>query len=165
MKKQLIEDNLNLVYHIVNKYYPTYIHDEDIIQCGMLGLCKAADKWDEGKSQFSTFACHCILNEIRMEFRKRAKHQNILSLDYEVDSEDGERTSFGNLIVGDEDVEYVDFGIDLGLLTEREKIVYRLSYAGMNGVEIAQKLGISPQAVGKIKRKLRGLKDQDESKD
>lgn len=154
MRKQLIENNLNLVYHIVHKYYPTYTRDEDIIQCGMVGLCKAADEWDESKSQFSTFAGICILNEIRNEFRKRIKHQEVLSLDYEVDDEDGGRTSFGNLIVGDENIDYIDFSPKSDLLTEREKTVYKLICDGLNCTEIGKKLGISEQAVNKVKRRI-----------
>ena len=42
---EFIEQNINLVYVVIREYYPMFISDEDIIQCGMLGLCKAADKW------------------------------------------------------------------------------------------------------------------------
>ena len=154
MRNQLIEDNLNLVYYIIRKYYPNNIGDEDLIQCGMLGLCRAADKWDESKSQFSTFASSCIINEIKVEFRRRAKHQGVVSLDYEVNGEDGERTPVGNLIVGDEDIDYVDFNPDRDLLTEREKIVYKFLCEGLNCTEISKKLNVSPQAVAQMKRKI-----------
>ena len=68
-KQQLIEDNLNLVYALISREYPTYLHDEDIIQTGMLGLCKAADKWDEKRGTFSNFAWCCIRHEIIKEFK------------------------------------------------------------------------------------------------
>ena len=87
----------------------------------MLGLCKAAEKWDESKSQFSTFAWGCIKNEILMEFRKRAKHQGILSLDYEVDTKDG-KARFAEIIPGDKDVDYADIGVDVDKLKPREKV-------------------------------------------
>ena len=157
-KQQLIEDNLKLVYHVVHRDYPTYASDEDIIQCGMLGLCKAADKFDESKSKFSTFACKCIKNEIALEFRKRAKHQGILSLDYEVDGEDGEKSTFGDFIIGDEDVGYVDISINLSKLKPREKQVYELCKTGMSYADMGRELGISRQAVWKITRKLRALR-------
>lgn len=153
-KQRLIEDNMNLVYSFVYKQYPTYIHDEDIIQCGMLGLCKAAEKWDESKSQFSTFAWGCIKNEILMEFRKRAKHQGVLSLDYEVDTKDG-KARFAEIIPGDKDVDYADMGIDVDKLKPREKLVYELCKTGMRNVDIAKEIGISRQAVWTIIRKLR----------
>ena len=161
MRQKLIEDNLKLVYHTVHKYYPAYATDEDIIQCGMLGLCKAADKWDETKSKFSTFACMCVINEIRQEFRRRAKHQGILSLDYEVDSEDGEKSSFGNCIASEDKVELIDFTIDIQRLSKREQEICEFCKQGMTFAEIGRKLGISRQAVWKAARKIRALRGVD----
>lgn len=152
-KQQIVEDNMNLVYSLIAKEYPTYLNDEDIIQCGMLGLCKAADKWDEEKGTFSTFAWFCIRNEIRQEFRSRSKHQNILSLDYEVDSEEG-KTTFGDFVMGDEDVNY----IDTSDLTEREAQVLQLLNNGLSQVVIAKKLGITKQRVWAILRKLKTMR-------
>lgn len=158
MKQRLIEDNLKLVYHVVHRDYPTYVNDEDIIQCGMLGLCKAVEKWDETKSKFSTFACKCIKNEIMNEFRKRAKHQGILSLDYEVNGEDGEKCTFGDMIVSDEDVGYVDLTIDHRRLTKREQEICELCKQGMTFEDIGKNLGISMQTVWKATRKIRALR-------
>lgn len=156
-KQQLIEDNMNLVYSLVSREYPTYLSDEDIIQSGMLGLCKAAEKWDESKSKFSTFAIICIRSEIQAEFRKRAKHQGILSLDYEIDN-DGERTTFGDFIVGDEDVAYFDIGIALDSLTAREREIAELLATGMEQKAIADKLGVTKPYVWKVKRKIKALR-------
>lgn len=154
-KQQLIEDNMNLVYSLISKEYPTYLQDEDIVQCGMVGLCKAADKWDDSKSKFSTFAFICIRNEIRMELRRRQKHNGVLSLDYEVDGNDGERTAFGDCIVGDEDVHYID--TELPTLTARERQVFELFQTGLTQTEVAKKLGLSKQRVWKVRRKIRTL--------
>lgn len=148
---------MNLVYSLVSKEYPTYIHDEDIIQCGMVGLCKAAEMWDETKSQFSTFAWCCIRNEIIKEFKARSKHQGMLSLDYETNDEDGGKSTFGDCVVGEEDVLYID--TEINTLTEKEKRVFDLYQAGMGHTEIATKLGVSPQYVWKVMRKIRTLKD------
>lgn len=162
MKQKLIEDNLNLVYSLVSKEYPTYIHDEDIIQCGMVGLCKATEKWDESKSQFSTFAWRCIRNEIAMEFRRRAKHQGILSLDYEMTDEDGGRSTFGDCVVGDEDIPYID--TEVKSITSREQQIFELYKTLQNYQEVATKLGISKQYVWKTMRKIRALLDLTERK-
>ena len=162
MKQQLIKDNMNLVYHLVHRDYPTYTSDEDIIQCGMLGLCKAAEKWDETKSKFSTFAYNCIKNEIRQEFRRRAKHQGVLSLDYEVNGDDGEKCSFGDFIVAEEDISYVDLSVNYKLLTERELLIYNYLKLGMSNSDIGRKLGISRQTVWKTARKIRTLLGVDE---
>jgi RNA polymerase sporulation-specific sigma factor len=159
-KQQLIEDNMKLVYHIVNRQYPTYMADEDIIQTGMVGLCKAAESWNKEKGEFSTFACRCIQNEIINEFRSRKKHQGILSLDYEIDCGDGEKTTFGDFCVGDEDVQYVNIEYATDKLTPREKEVIALKHRGMNIVEVAKTLGVSKQYVWAVVRKLKLLIEQ-----
>lgn len=157
-KQQLIEDNMNLVYALVSREYPTYLHDEDVIQCGMLGLCMAAEKWDESKSKFSTFAVICIRTQIQKEFIRRAKHQGVLSLDYELDDGEGGTCAFGEIIAGEEDVNYFDIGINLDSLSARERKVAESLMSGMNQVEIAEQLGVTKQAVWKIIRKLRTMR-------
>ncbi len=157
-KQQLIEDNMNLVYHLISKEYPTYVHDEDIVQCGMLGLCKAAEKWDDSKSKFSTFAMFCIRSEIQTEFRRRAKHQGILSLDYEIDDGEGGTSTFGEIITGDEDVSYFDIGIDLTKLNKTERQIAELLPTGMSQVDIAKKLGITKQYVWSTIRKIKAMR-------
>lgn len=151
--RQLIEDNMKLVYYLIRKEYPTYINDEDIVQCGMVGLCIAAEKWEESKSSFSTFAIICIRSAIQHELRRRSKYQNDLSLDYEVDDGEGGTCSFGDFIVGDKDVIYV--GVNTDSLTKREKQVLELFQTGLSYADIARKLGVSRQAVWKSMRNIR----------
>jgi RNA polymerase sporulation-specific sigma factor len=159
-RQQLIEDNMRLVYHIVHRHYPTYATDEDIIQTGMVGLCKAADSWDAQKGEFSTLAGKCIHNEILNEFRRRKKHQGILSLDYEVDCGDGEKTTFGDFCVGDEDVQYANIEYATDQLSTRENEIITLKRSGLNICEIGKKLGVSKQYVWKVVRKLKTLIEQ-----
>lgn len=72
------EKNTPLVYYIYNTHYkkmPQF--KEDLIQCGMLGLWKACQSFDEnGKSRFSTFASICIRNEMRIFLRREMKFFN-----------------------------------------------------------------------------------------
>ena len=51
---KLIEDNYNLVGYTLNHFYPDLKTDEDIIQIGSIGLCKAANNYDPTKGAFST---------------------------------------------------------------------------------------------------------------
>ena len=155
----MIEDNMNLVYWLIHKQYPDCIKDEDIVQCGMLGLCKAAEMWDETKCKFSTFATVCIKNEILQEFRRRSKHQGILSLDLRQNSGGdcpGNKHTLLDHIVGDEDVAY-DHALDINVshLTTREERVFNLFRSGMTQSEIAAELNISRQAVWNVMRKIR----------
>lgn len=79
-KKNFIEENLGLVYLIIREYYPAFISDEDIVQCGMVGLCKAANKWEK-RGKFSSFARKIILDEIRTELKLRGKISSEISLE------------------------------------------------------------------------------------
>lgn len=151
-QEQLIQDNMGLVYHVIQQKYPTFIGDEDLIQSGMVGLCKAAESFDPTVGKFSTFAYWCILNEIRRDFVSRFKHKGVLSLDYPAEV-DGEKVKIGDIIVGDEDVGYVD--LTDNSLTNRQKEILDLYQRGLNGVEIASVLGISRQSVCTQKRRIR----------
>lgn len=148
---------MTLVYFLINQYYPTFLGDEDIIQSGMMGLCHAADNYDENKSKFSTYASRCILNEINMEFRSRKKHRSPLSLDYEVVSEDGERGKFGDYCVGEEDVNYLDFDGFYDSLSPSEKELFNLRQSGLTVPEIAERLNCSKELVYQQLRRIKTL--------
>lgn len=142
---------MNLVYAIVSKEYPTYLHDEDIIQSGMLGLCKAAENWDERKSKFSTYAWKCIRNEINQEFINRKPHAKNISLETRV----GEDGTLGEILAGDENVEYVDDETFCGQLTEEELRVFQANKLGITTDELANRYGWSVQKVQKLLRLIR----------
>jgi RNA polymerase sporulation-specific sigma factor len=153
--QQLIEDNINLVYFVINTYYPTFRQDEDIIQCGMLGLCESANTWSEDKGLFSTYASRCISNRIIQEFRSRKKYKGTLSLDYETTDSDGETKRFGDAIVGEEDVNWVDTDTMYNKLTPMEQDIVNLRKIGWNNKAIAEKLNVSEQTIQVKVRKLR----------
>ena len=69
-RQKFIEDNIGLVYYLVQKYYPHLAKDEDIIQCGTIGLCEAAENWKK-QSKFSYYAKSRILGAIKDELRNR----------------------------------------------------------------------------------------------
>lgn len=143
---------MKLVYFLISRYYPTFISDEDLQQIGMLGLCKAANTWNEEKSTFSTYASKCILNEINLEFRKRKKQSGVLSLDKELGVEDGAVKTFGALIIGEDDVGFIDYKGFLTTLSDRQKDVLELSERGFDTDDIANMLDVSPQSVQASKR-------------
>ena len=150
-KQKLIEENMNLVYSIVSKEYPTYLHDEDIIQSGMLGLCKAADKWDERKSKFSTYAWKCIRNEINQEFINRKPHAGNISLETRV----GEDGTLGDILAGDDNVGYVDDDTFYDQLTCDEQKVFQANKDGFTTEEMANRFGWNVQKVQKLLRLIR----------
>lgn len=152
--QKLIEDNMNLVYFVVNKYYPTFIGDEDIIQSGMLGLCRAANTWDESRATFSTYAAKCILNHIRIELRLRKKHYGVLSLDYKFDSEVSDSNDILDVVIGEEDVDYVDYKSFYDQLSPMDKLIVTYRRQGLTHRQIAEKLNCTRQNVTKHLQKL-----------
>lgn len=153
--EQLVIDNMNLVYFLINKYYPTFIHDEDLSQVGMIGLINAANTWDESKSKFSTYASNCILNEIKMELKKRVKQPQLLSLDYESRGDDCEIHKFSDTIAGEEDVDYVDYAGFCKKLKPQEIKIMDLRLAGYDQPEIAKMLGVPKPRVNFMLRQLK----------
>lgn len=153
--QKLIDENIELVYYIVHKHYPTFVDDEDIIQCGMLGLCKAANTWDENKSTFSTYAGKCIRNEINYEFRNRKKHQGVLSLDYEYSNDSDEDITLKDTVVGQDDVDYVDATFVYQNLNPLECEIVDCKRKGMTTIEIANQLGCSKKTVATKIRKIK----------
>lgn len=156
-RQQLIEDNMNLVYFVLHKYYPTFVMDEDVIQTGMVGLCKAGSTWDEEKGVFSTYAVQCIQNLINNYFRDNKKHKNLLSLDYQVRGKDGESTSFGDLQVGEEDVDYVNVEDVYNKLSPKDKMIFDMRSAGLTNDDIGKYLGCSGSAIQQRVRKIRKI--------
>ena len=137
---------MRLVYYIVSKEYPTYIHDEDIIQSGMVGLCKAAESWDETRSKFSTYAGKCIKNEINQEFIKRKPHSKVLSLDTPI----GEDSTFGDMLVGEDDIGFIDDATFVTELSKDERYILYLDKQGYSTEEIVEATGWGIQKVRKI---------------
>lgn len=157
-RQQLIEDNMKLVYFIVNTYYHNYIGDEDIIQVGMIGLCNAANTYDPEKGTFSTYAGRCIKNEINKEFRVRNKQLPTLSLDYEYrGGEDSDSFNLTEMIIGDLDVGYIDLDRIYGKLNKTGKRVLDLLLSGLTSKEISKELEISLQLVNFYTRRIKNL--------
>lgn len=146
-KNKLIEDNINLVYFVVSHDYPTFRYDDDIVQAGMLGLCKAAEAWD-GKRKFSTYAVKCIRTEIINEFRARKPHAKVVSLDTPIT----EDISLGDTIIGEDDVAYHDDKEFYNQLSADEQKILDLKRCGYSSEEIAVKCKRSVSSIRKILR-------------
>lgn len=68
---ELILDNQNLVYSIINTYFPNYQNKNDLFQVGCIGLIKAKEKFkEEYNTKFSTYAYTFILGEIKKFVRE-----------------------------------------------------------------------------------------------
>lgn len=83
-----IEEHLGLVYFVVNKYVPKNVPVEDSEEYadGCLGLMRATREYDpeKHKTEFSTFATHCIYRSMTQGWRKKNRKRrtaNIASID------------------------------------------------------------------------------------
>jgi RNA polymerase sporulation-specific sigma factor len=161
---KLVEDNLKLVFTIVNRCYPWLSQDEDVISVGRLGLCKAAMKFDPEKEvAFSSFAWTVILNEIRMYLRKdlRTKGRETNSSEFRFNLEDDEELDIID-VSGSEDVafELSELSEDLknaiadSDLTRRQVEIIHGVAQGKNFADIAREFGISREYVRKEFRKI-----------
>lgn len=65
----LFDNNVGLVYYIVNKMNYVYVEKDDLIQAGLNGLYLATLKYD-GKNNFKAYASIYIINAIKKELRE-----------------------------------------------------------------------------------------------
>lgn len=66
-QSKLVEDNHNLIYHVLLKYH---LPIDEYYGTAAVGLCKAAVNYKESLAKFSTYAVSCMTNELKMELRK-----------------------------------------------------------------------------------------------
>lgn len=149
-QQQLVEDNMKLVYSVMHKKFPHFIHDEDLVQAGMLGLCHAGKTYCEDKGAFSTYAFKSIYNTICNELRRRNKSKgvDIISLDYELDGKDGEPMKIEDIIPGEQDVEFVDISELYNKVSPLDKRILELREQGFTKADVARKLGYSREYIG-----------------
>ena len=69
-REETISNNIGLVHSCAHRFKGRGIEYDDLFQAGCMGLCKAADAFDEGRGvRFSTYAVPVILGEMRRLFR------------------------------------------------------------------------------------------------
>ena len=55
----LINKHVGLVEWVASRHFSTYKEDQDLFQCGLIGLWEAAETWT-GKGKFPAYARVCI---------------------------------------------------------------------------------------------------------
>lgn len=146
-KQQLIQENINLVHFLISKQYPNYRFDDDMVQCGMLGLCLAAENYDPKRGKFSAYARKFILGEINREFQNRKAVSKNVSLETRV----GDELRLEDVIVDEDDIAYMDDAF-YEQLTDDELTILQLDNRGFTTDEIADKSGFNVQKVQKLLR-------------
>ena len=171
-KNRLIEHNLRLVVYIAKKFDNTGVGVEDLISIGTIGLMKAINTFDAGKSiKLATYASRCIENEILMYLRKNSKQKMEVSIDEPLNVDwDGNELLLSDILGTDEDVIYHDIEDEIeknllnnaiSRLNPRERKIVELRY-GLNNAEgeemtqkeVADLLGISQSYISRLEKKI-----------
>ena len=168
-RNKLIEHNLQLVAHIIKKYYSSQSDQDDLVSIGTIGLIKAVNTFDSSKGiRLSSYAARCIENEVLMFFRNGKKSAQDVSMNEPIDTDKEGNTLTLMDVMSTEDniVDNLDIKIKseqlkkylVEVLTPRERIIIELRY-GLNGSrpltqrEVAQRLKISRSYVSRIEKK------------
>lgn len=154
-------ENEKLVYHVINRIFPTFVGNEDVEQEAMLGLWKACCTYDEERdTQFSTYACQVISNNIRMYLRTILKPNDILkeaeSLDANAYNDPNSPDRYDTYGV---DMEWLDSQEFMNHLTPRQKRIVCLRVKGYTMRHIADKLRISGTLVWRELKRIRKVWD------
>lgn len=159
-RDKLITDNMRLVYHMYGKIGDGPIKEnykEDIISEGMLGLCKAADTFDESRGvRFSTYAAMCIRNAMLMFIRKTSKHYpHEVSLNMVIgrDAEDSVLTLAD--VIEDEIITRIMLKEFEEKQTPKDRRILREIRQGKKQREIGEIVGMSQAQVSRRIRKMR----------
>lgn len=154
-------ENEKLVYHVVNRKFPTFVGNEDLIQEGCLGLWKACNTYDESEdAQFSTYACQVIVNNIRMYLRTILKPTDILR---DADSLDAKAyddpNGYDYYDIYGMDMEWLDSQEFMKHLTDRQKRIVCLRVKGYTMRDTAEKIGVSSTVVWRELKRIREVWD------
>ena len=173
-EKQIVKDNIKLVYFVLKKLN-LYKEIDDLYDIGLIGLCKAANSFDEKKGYtFSTYATFCIRNEILMYRRKRTNKVNInaISLNTPIYENGESEIVLEDTLKSDEDIEKTILDKEQNILLyesiekldEKEKLIIchyygLLGYGNISRDQLSKDLGISLSYISRIKnRALKKLK-------
>lgn len=149
-QERLVAENINIVYFAAKKMGCG--SDEDLIQEGMVGLCKAAKGFNPDKGyKFSTYALHCIKSHISRAYGK--KIVPAISIEAPI-CEDG--LTLGDII--ESGVQPDDY-LDLWAVSERinslppmDKAIISGLISGQRQREIANDLGLTQAQISRSKR-------------
>ncbi|HIQ86033.1 MAG TPA: sigma-70 family RNA polymerase sigma factor, partial [Candidatus Scatomorpha gallistercoris] len=169
-KSRLIEHNLRLVVYIARRFENTGVNIEDLISIGTIGLIKAINTFNSGKSiKLATYASRCIENEILMYLRKNNAVRGEISIDEPLNTDyDGNELLLSDILGTDadevirpleDDADREMLHIAIDTLSEREKRIILLRYGFIGGAEYTQKevaslLGISQSYISRLEKRI-----------
>ena len=161
--EELYLANEKLVHYVLNKHFFHKQLDEDYKQIARIGLWNACLKYNPDIGSFSSFACQCIMNEIKMDIRKASSSCRngqdyiFMSIDQPIKSLDASDVNVSDLVVGESNEGFLDLDGYWKCLTQKEKSVIVGLIDGKNQTQIAKDIGVSrayvSRLVGQIRKK------------
>lgn len=158
----LIINNQNLAYSLLNKYYKKSNHlidYEDLKSIALLGLVKAANTFNINKNvKFSSYAYIVIENEILLNLNNEVKLTKVESLDKNIKDKVtfldllGSNDFIEDTYILKEQINYLYCFID-DIKEDNIKNILLLTIDGLNQQEIANKLNISQSLVSQLYHK------------
>lgn len=162
---QRFDENLELAYACLHKYYKTHAFDEDYQQAAFIGLWKACLRFDATRGvAFSTYAYPSIRSEVAHMLRsanakKRVAH--VISLDAPMGNDGPALVDIVSQKDFSEDCcTRIDLQERVMRLADLEKKVVYLYAAGMVQSEIGAAIGKSQTQVCRIIKRMRGTPER-----
>lgn len=163
-REKLVLENWNLIYYCLGKLkiLPTSKDYEDFEAVALLGLVKAASKFDKSqKVSFSTYACESIKKELFNYFERNVKkHIEVESLNADLpgvedwcleDVIEDERARFEEEI--EKRCECCELiSIILNYLDDRDRMITLYRLGGLVGREIGEELKLSRMRVSQLEQ-------------
>lgn len=153
--ERLFEENTKLAYSVLWHRFPQLGKDNDAKQEALLGLWKACITFDPNKSEFSTYATTCIVNQVRMMLRAASKQPPTVSISSPIS--DCDSLTLGDMIeepipsLSDGMIELKGF---IKGLPQRDYDLIRYRVAGLSQKQISQKLGLSQPYLSRLLTKI-----------
>lgn len=151
-----MEENINLVYYMFNKYFKQYQYlKDDLISEGLLALCRAEKYFDETKGiKKSTYLSKAIYMAMYKYLQKEQRHDNEVSLYNSVP--DSEELSFIDMIAAPDVID--DFLLHESvsqMITDQEKQILDLYSKGYSQIEIGEMFNMNRRQVMWIIKRIR----------
>jgi RNA polymerase primary sigma factor len=163
--QDLVLGNMRLVVHLAKKYQGLGIDLEDLIQEGIIGLCKAKEKFVEGKGKFSSYAALWIKATIMQALNEKSRLVRIPSHKASKADEQIKVNEFDLRVHGGTEsaiVEERETEVEknhmvtkfLEKLNSKQKQIIKMKFGieceEMKTSEIAKKIGLTVQSVNSI---------------
>lgn len=151
--EQMIENNMGLVYSVLQKQFPAFQRDEEYIQMGRIGLWRALRTYDPskggGEAAFSSYIHVAVYRSINWFHRGRAAAKQYKLNPISLNQPFGDGVELGDMIASnyefEKDVDAETCVLEIGKKSKRAEEMIRMYADGYTFSEIGQAFNITKQ--------------------